>query len=105
MNSPSQLETATSARSLTTRQLWLIIALAAGAFALKVAMAYFTYGTNDVLTWRLDLLKIHQDGTAALYRDGVTTQLNNGAPGPTQIFSHPPSMVNVLLLLESLAAL
>ncbi len=68
--------------------------LAISAFVAKVAMAFLTYGTNDVTTWQLDLDKANSQGAVVLIRDGV--QLFYHGSHALQIFSHPPSMIHIL---------
>jgi uncharacterized membrane protein len=68
-----------------------VVWIAAIAFAIKVAMAFFTYGTVDVSTFRLDAITDY----VTLYRDGVYYVVR-GKPFPVQVFSHPPSMLHVL---------
>lgn len=86
-----------------SRQIWILITLAFAAFTVKAAMAYLTYGTNDVSTWQQDLIVYHEQGSTALYRDGVLPRLPDGTAAPRQVFSHPPSMINVLRLWGVLA--
>jgi hypothetical protein len=87
------------------RRVPIILVLAVAAFALKTAMAYLTYGTNDVTTWQLDLTKSKTRGAAALYREGVPFSYDAGRLSPVQVFSHPPSMIHLLRFWGLLAAL
>lgn len=91
---------------LTNRAVrWPIIIAGAAVlmFALKVAVAYNTYGTNDVLTWSRDLLKIQSAGTIGLYREGVGVS-SLGAACCKQEFIHPPFMIHVLQIWGFIAA-
>ena len=82
----------------------LVITLFA-AFVLKTAIAYLTYGTNDITTFQLDLSKVQAKGAVALYREGVQFTSPAGLLWPLQVFSHPPSMIHVLEFWGMLAAL
>jgi hypothetical protein len=82
----------------------ILFITALAAFVVKAAMAYLTYGTNDVTTWQQDLAKIQTQGVAALYRDGVQFRDAAGHLWPVQVFSHPPSMIHVLRFWGLLAA-
>src|SRR5580704_8568115 len=74
----------------------MVIALCALlAFALKIALALNTYGTNDVLFWEGNLAKIRSDGGLALYRDGVQI-FREGALFHTEPFNQPPFMIHLL---------
>ena len=73
------------------------------AFAIKIALANFTYGTNDVTTWTEDLAVIRHDGVRMLYLSGVQSVSHDGVRYPLQVFSHPPSMVHVLQFWGALA--
>ena len=74
---------------------WLIIAAVAISFAVKMALAVQTYGTNDALTWEADLEKIRSEGGLTLYRDGVIPH-RGGALFSKQRFSHPPFMIRTI---------
>lgn len=74
---------------------WLLVAVIAVSFALKIALAVSTYGTNDALTWEANIEKIHTDGALALYRDGAVPT-HGGERFSKQQFSHPPFMVRVI---------
>lgn len=50
---------------------------------LKLAIAFSTFGTNDVVTWKRFADSIHESGGAWLYRHD-------------QLFNHPPFMVRAL---------
>ena len=76
--------------------LWMLIASAAFALALKTTIALTTYGTNDVTTWERDLAKLETQGAAALYREGITYVSPDGARHENQPFIHPPFMLNAL---------
>ncbi len=77
-----------------------VFGIAVLSFLAKCAMALLTYGTNDVTTWHLDVVKAWTEGAGALYRDGVQSGTN-----PVQVFSHPPAMINVLYLWQLLVGL
>ena len=74
-----------------------LAAVAAAAFALKIAIALCTYGSTDALIYEADLTKIRQQGAVALYRDGITTRWC-GQPGQRACppFIHPPFIVHAL---------
>lgn len=59
------------------------------AFALKLSIAYTTYGTNDMTSWQRFAAVAHHVGGAALYRSEA-------------LFNHPPFMVHVLQVLVQL---
>src|SRR6185312_351107 len=83
---------------------WLI---AAASFIIKCALALFTFGTMDVLTFRADVEKISSRGASALYLEGVH-YVYKGRDLGLQVFSHPPSMIHILGLwhyLEQLTGL
>jgi hypothetical protein len=84
---------------------WLIciVSFAALAFLLKTALALTTYGTNDVMTWEQDLVKLDTRGPAALYREGVQTFSATGEPHHRQAFIHPPLILHVLRFWQMLA--
>ena len=86
---------ATPIRRLRERT-WVLIAAAALAFALKTAIAFTTYGTNDVMTFERDLAKLQAQGTATLYRQGITYKSPDGTRYENQPFIHPPFMLTVL---------
>jgi hypothetical protein len=65
--------------------------------ALKIEIAYNTYGTNDAITFEADIAKLEGPGPEELYREGVEP-----APGIEQPFSHSPPLIHGLLLLKSL---
>jgi hypothetical protein len=81
------------------RRTWLL-AIAFGAllaFALKIALALNTYGTNDVIFWEGNLAKIRLEGGLALYRNGVQI-FRDGALYHTEPFNQPPFMIHLLRL-------
>ena len=69
----------------------LVIAAITVATAIKVCLAIFTVGTNDVLTWQSFVANIHKAGDATVY--GL-----RGIYGDP--FNHPPFMIHVLLVLD-----
>jgi len=77
-------------------RVFLVLA-AAGALAVKIVVAYNTYGTNDAITFEADIAKVESSGAEQLYRDGVESQ-----PGHWQPFSHSPPLIHGLLLLKKL---
>jgi hypothetical protein len=81
-----------------------LVAIAIISFLIKCAMAYLTYGTNDASTWQMDVVKVSTQGVAALYRDGVQ-YVSRGHLSQAQVFSHPPSMIHMLLFFNVLAGL
>ena len=88
-----------------TWRLWLLIALAAFALALKTTIALTTYGTNDVTTWERDLAKLETQGAAALYREGISYASADGTRHENQPFIHPPFILNALRAWAVLSAL
>lgn len=84
---------------MTDRWKLCIVAVAAMAFLLKLTLALRTYGTNDVLFWEANLVKIRHDGALALYRDGATLYHDGSAqPYYTEPFNQPPFVTRVLLI-------
>ena len=79
------------------------IAAAVLALALKTAIAFNTYGTNDVMTWERDLAKVEGEGAATLYREGILYKSADGDTYASQPFVHPPFMVTVLRIWAALA--
>jgi len=81
-----------------------LVLLVLAAFVVKAAMAFFTYGSTDVLIYEADLAKLRRDGGAALYRDGIQTEWC-GQPDqrPCPPFNHPPFMIRALEGWASLA--
>jgi 4-amino-4-deoxy-L-arabinose transferase-like glycosyltransferase len=73
----------------------LLIAAVAVSFAVKIALAVSTYGSNDALTWEADAEKIHTDGALAVYQDGAVPH-HGGKSFHMQRFSHPPFMIAVI---------
>jgi len=66
------------------------------ALALKMTIAFNTYGTNDVMTWERDLAKVEGEGVTALYREGILYKSADGVTYASQPFIHPPFMLTVL---------
>src|SRR6266516_740853 len=79
----------------------LVTMAAAAAFLVKLALAWNTYGTNDVLFWERNLAKIRADSGIGLYRDGVQI-FRGGVLYHIEPFNQPPFMVHALLSLGSL---
>lgn len=84
-------------------RLWMPIAAAVLALALKTVIALTTYGTNDVMTWERDLAKVESQGAAALYRDGISYASSDGVVYANQPFIHPPFMLTVLRAWDALS--
>jgi hypothetical protein len=63
------------------------------AAVLCLALASFTYGTNDLLVFQSYVAKAAREGTAALYRDGVSPA--GFHPGWVQPMIHPPAMLTL----------
>jgi len=82
-----------------------VIIAAGGAFLLKLSLALFTYGSNDVRTWEYDLAALRTAGFAELYRTGVQYRPPSGAPSGAmsqrQAFIHPPAILHMLPILGS----
>jgi hypothetical protein len=69
----------------------LLIATISVATAIKLYLAIFTVGTNDVITWQSFISNIHRVGGSGAYH------LTGFYGDP---FNHPPFMIHVLLLLD-----
>jgi len=81
-----------------------LILLVLAAFVVKAAMAFFTYGSTDVLIYEADVAKLKQDGGVALYRDGIQTEwCGHPEQRPCPPFNHPPFMIRALQGWASLA--
>lgn len=78
------------------RVIWALAGAAVLALLLKIALALFTVGSNDALTWDHDLIKLRTDGFAALYREGVQYPSPAGKLYARQDFIHPPAVVHGL---------
>lgn len=89
----------------SVRWKYVVIAAVALAFALKVAVAFNTYGSNDVITWERHLAKIKNDGGAAWYRDGADILGPDGRRLGVQSANHPPLVIHMLLAWDCLARL
>jgi len=76
----------------------LIVLTALCVLAMKIVIAYNTYGTNDAITFEADIAKLKSAGPEKLYREGVEP-----ASGHKQPFSHSPPVIHGLLLLDLLA--
>ncbi len=76
----------------------LIVLTALCVLAIKIVIAYNTYGTNDAITFEADIAKLKSSGPEKLYREGVEP-----ASGHKQPFSHSPPVIHGLLLLDLLA--
>jgi hypothetical protein len=87
---------------LTVVQRWLLGISIVLVFALKVSLAFSTYGTNDALTWEADAEAIHQQGGLSVYRDGVVPH-HAGSRFAAQQFSHPPFMIRVISAWDAFA--
>jgi hypothetical protein len=69
----------------------VVIAAITFATVIKLCLAIFTLGTNDVITWQSFVANIHQAGDVTVY------QLRGISGDP---FNHPPFMIHVLRLLD-----
>ncbi|MGA2769445.1 MAG: glycosyltransferase 87 family protein [Bryobacteraceae bacterium] len=87
----------------SVRRNWVVLVAAALAFALKVALALNTYGTNDVITWERHLAKIKDDGALAWYRDGPDIRTPDGRRIAGQVPNHPPFVISILAAWDYLA--
>lgn len=85
----------------TRQQRILVVACVALAFAIKLALAWNTYGTNDILTWDVSSKREESGDGAALYRNGNRFPLRKGGI-LSQVYNHPPP---VFLLLRTWRAL
>ena len=87
-----------------SRILGSLVPLVLAAFVVKAAMAFFTYGSTDVLIYEADVTKLRRDGGAALYRDGIQTEwCGHPDQRPCPPFNHPPFMIRALEGWASLA--
>ena len=80
-----------------SRILGSLVPLVLAAFVVKAAMAFFTYGSTDVLIYEADVTKLIRDGGAALYRDGIRTEwCGHPDQRPCPPFNHPPFVIRAL---------
>ena len=87
-----------------SRILGSLVPLVLAAFVVKAALAFFTYGSTDVLIYEADVIKLRRDGGAALYRDGIQTEwCGHPDQRPCPPFNHPPFMIRALEGWASLA--
>lgn len=84
-------------RPLSPRWLLAIAVAALVAFAVKVAIARTTYGTNDVSYWAWFLERLQEAGGVGLYH---STDPANGS----KFFNHPPFMIRALQVMGWLTA-
>ncbi|MFB3920865.1 MAG: hypothetical protein ACE145_04040 [Terriglobia bacterium] len=82
---------------------YLLVMLAALAFAVKVFLALHTLGSFDTLTWQRDLDLIHAQGVPALYREGISYFSPEGRLLIEQPFIHPPFVIHLLRVWEFLS--
>src|ERR1700736_1627240 len=75
----------------------LIIAAALVGFFLKLAIAYNTFGTNDVASFYMFAGSLRDHGLEWTYRNGVVFFSN------FPVFNHPPLMAYYLELIENLS--
>ena len=74
-----------------------LVLLVLAAFLVKTAIAFFTYGSTDILIYESDLAKMRRDGGVALYRDGIQTEwCGHGDQRPCPPFNHPPFVLHAL---------
>lgn len=85
-----------------TRSSRLLLLAGILAFALKLALASSTGGTNDVRTWEYDSIALRTTGFAELYRSGVQYPSSAGALWPVQAFIHPPAVLRGLQVFGAL---
>lgn len=79
-----------------SRQRMLLVA-AAFAFALKAALAWTSYGTNDVQTFEQMLETLQQRGARYLYLEGTDIVLDGRIVGRMPM-NHPPTVLAMLRL-------
>ena len=91
-----------SARSPGTFEVRLLTSVAIGALAFKIALALFTFGTNDSTTWDHNVAVLRSEGYAALYREGAQYAPEAGMAMSRQAFIHPPAVLHALRLLGAL---
>jgi Glycosyltransferase family 87 len=82
----------------TYSDVW-IVATALVALFLKLAIAYNTFGTNDVASFYMFALSLNDHGLEWTYRNGVVFLSNS------PVFNHPPLVAYYLQLIESLSHL
>lgn len=68
------------------RRLW---AAALGSLLLKLALAWNTFGTNDILLWQGAAQRIETQGIAALYRERIP-EVYQGRELVLELYNHPP---------------
>jgi hypothetical protein len=81
-----------------TRRNWLIVIFAAAliAFAAKVIIARYTYGSLDAVLRELNLIDLRREGAVALYQNGTTVQIPGIDDHHHEVFNHPPFIIRVL---------
>jgi uncharacterized membrane protein len=92
---PDELRTVAE-NSRTRQQNVLIIAAALVSFALKLAIAFNTFGTNDVAAFYMFAGSLHEHGLEWTYRNGVIFFSN------FPVFNHPPVTAYYLELIGHL---
>lgn len=84
-------------RSRVRQQKVLIIGAALVAFIIKLAIAYNTFGTNDVAAFYMFAGSLHEHGLEWTYRNGVIFFSN------FPVFNHPPLTAYYLELIGELS--
>jgi hypothetical protein len=82
---------------------FLFALLACAALVVKLCLALFTFGTNDVLTFERMLDKLNSAGPEALYRDGTPATLDGKVISAVQM-NHPPFVLTLLRFWDALRA-
>lgn len=96
-----------SAAPWTRQQTGFVLACTLSALVCKLLLAWFTFGTNDVLTWQVSAEREERGEFLDLYRNGNRFQLPDGRILP-QVYNHPPTVFYALHMwrrLESMTGL
>ena len=83
---------------MTPRSGWrarVLLAAALAAFLVKLGLAAFTIGTNDVVTFERMLADLNEHGVTKLYREGTLVTIDGREVGRL-IMNHPPFILHVL---------
>src|SRR5260370_4767813 len=80
---------------MTKNRKALLITAATAAFLIKVCLAFFTIGTNDMVTFESMIVKLQTRGTVVLYAEGTDVTITGEKIGMIQM-NHPPFSLNLL---------
>ena len=82
-----------------------IIIIGTLVLGLKLTLAFRTVGTNDVLTWETSLWVAQTRGPIFVFEDEIRYRDHDGHTMGTEVFNHPPLMIQVLRLWGWLAGI